>query len=195
MGLEANIMIGLFFLLRCRPPAAAVDNSRPPRRHHRHRGARHVHLALRRQGDERCRSSRRDPPSGRRASRCGCCCAATPISRACARSPKRLFDKGVTRIEFVDPNGKPAFPFEPDPNLPRYTASGGTPSTPSGAAIGGWSEMRAREHSFLGRRGVATDPPGQVRRSAQDGARPGRSRRRRRGRRGVPRGRPVIALA
>ena len=64
---------------------------------------------------------------------------------------KRLFDKGVTRIEFVDPNGKPAFPFEPDPNLPRYTASGGTPSTPSGAAIGGWSEMRAREHSFLGR--------------------------------------------
>jgi hypothetical protein len=64
---------------------------------------------------------------------------------------KRLFDKGVTRIEFVDPNGKPAFPFEPDANLPRYTASGGTPATPGGAAIGGWSEMRAREHSFLGR--------------------------------------------
>lgn len=64
---------------------------------------------------------------------------------------KKLFDKGVTRIEFVDPKGKPAFPFEPDPNLPRYTANGATPSTPTGSTIGGWSEMRAREHSFLGR--------------------------------------------
>lgn len=62
---------------------------------------------------------------------------------------KRLFDKGVTRIEFTDPNGKPAFPFEPDPNLPRYTASGGT--TTAGVPSGAWSEMRAREHSFLGR--------------------------------------------
>ncbi|MDB5679092.1 hypothetical protein [Sphingomonas bacterium] len=63
---------------------------------------------------------------------------------------KRLFDKGVTRIEFADPNGKPAFPFEPDPNLPRYTATGDTPAMPS-ATGGAWSEMRAREHSFLGR--------------------------------------------
>jgi len=63
---------------------------------------------------------------------------------------KRLFDKGVTRIEFIDPKGKPAFPFEPDPNLPRYTATGAVPTVPGGTA-GGWAEMRAREHSFLGR--------------------------------------------
>lgn len=62
---------------------------------------------------------------------------------------KRLFDKGVTRIEFADPKGKPAFPFEPDPNLPRYTATGG--ATTAGVPSGAWSEMRAREHSFLGR--------------------------------------------
>lgn len=65
----------------------------------------------------------------------------------------KLFDKGVTRIEFVDPNGKPAFPFEPDPNLPRYTAPAGAPNSLTGTSgeSGGWSEMRAREHSFLGR--------------------------------------------
>ncbi|THD37187.1 MAG: hypothetical protein E7773_03885 [Sphingomonas sp.] len=64
---------------------------------------------------------------------------------------KQLFDKGVTRIEFADPNGKPAFPFEPDPNLPRYTATGEVPSVPMGSAPSNWSENRAREHSFLGR--------------------------------------------
>ena len=82
---------------------------------------------------------------------------------------KKLFDKGVTRIEFADPNGKPAFPFEPDPNLPRYTATGAAPTTAGGAATGGWSEMRA-----------------QVRRGAPDGARTGRPRRRRCDCRGVP---------
>ena len=66
---------------------------------------------------------------------------------------KRLFDKGVTRIEFIDPNGKPAFPFQPDPNLPRYTAPAGAPTamTGTGTSSGGWMEMREREHSFLGR--------------------------------------------
>lgn len=63
---------------------------------------------------------------------------------------KQLFDKGVTRIEFADPNGKPAFPFEPDPNLPRYTATGDVP-TAATSGISNWSENRAREHSFLGR--------------------------------------------
>lgn len=64
---------------------------------------------------------------------------------------KRLFDKGVTRIEFVDPKGKPAFPFEPDPNLPRYTATGEVQGAVTGGGISNWSENRAREHSFLGR--------------------------------------------
>ncbi|HEX4695950.1 hypothetical protein [Sphingomonas sp.] len=73
-----------------------------------------------------------------------------PCVRKLAR---RLFDKGVTRIEFIDPQGKPAFPFQPDQNLPRYTAPNGAPNsmTGTGGEPGGWSEMRAREHSFLGR--------------------------------------------
>lgn len=63
----------------------------------------------------------------------------------------RLFAKGVTRIEFVDPQGKPAFPFEPDRNLPRYTAAPGAPAVAATGGGGAWSENRAREHSFVAR--------------------------------------------
>src|SRR3569623_2097400 len=46
-----------------------------------------------------------------------------------------------------------AFPCVPDPKLPRYTAPAGAPNSMTGTSggSGGWSEMRAREHSFLGR--------------------------------------------
>lgn len=50
------------------------------------------------------------------------------ISRASAdlacvrRIASRLFARGVTRIEFVDPEGRPSFPFDPPAGLPHYGA-------------------------------------------------------------------------
>ncbi|MBN8806889.1 MAG: hypothetical protein J0I47_01425 [Sphingomonas sp.] len=49
---------------------------------------------------------------------------------ACVRKiASKLFARGVTRIDFVDPQGKPSFPFDPPAGLPRYDsplASGGS---------------------------------------------------------------------
>jgi hypothetical protein len=40
---------------------------------------------------------------------------------ACVRRiASKLFSRGVTRIDFVDPQGKPSFPFDPPGGLPRY---------------------------------------------------------------------------
>lgn len=72
---------------------------------------------------------------------------------ACVRKiANKLFAKGVMKIVFVDPNGKPALPFDPPSNLPKYDASGAPAnlagSSPSTSA---WAETRAREHSFVSR--------------------------------------------
>jgi hypothetical protein len=62
------------------------------------------------------------------------------ISRADADLPcvrriaSKLFGRGVTRIEFVDPTGKPSFPFDPPVGLPRYPAPSGVAGDVSRAA-------------------------------------------------------------
>jgi hypothetical protein len=67
----------------------------------------------------------------------------------CARKiATKLFARGVMKVVFVDPNGKPARPFEPDSSLPHYGING-TPA-PSDDQ-GGYLETRAREHNFISR--------------------------------------------
>lgn len=68
----------------------------------------------------------------------------------CARKiATKLFARGVMKVEFVDPDGKPARPFEPDSKLPTYGSNGAlAPSDDQG----GYLETRAREHNFISRR-------------------------------------------
>jgi hypothetical protein len=72
---------------------------------------------------------------------------------ACVRKiASKLFARGVMRIIFVDPDGKPALPFDTSKEFPRYDTTSGAPGAASGGGgTGSWMEVRAREHSFISR--------------------------------------------
>ncbi len=75
---------------------------------------------------------------------------ARDVDFACARKiANRLFAKGVMKVVFVDPTGKPARPFEPNKELPKYDAAG-QPAAGSGT-YSAYMETRAKEHSFIAR--------------------------------------------
>lgn len=67
----------------------------------------------------------------------------------CARKiATKLFARGVMRVIFLDPSGKPARPFESGANLPDYRIKG-TPGRDDDQ--GGYLDTRAREHNFISR--------------------------------------------
>jgi hypothetical protein len=75
---------------------------------------------------------------------------------ACVRKiSSKLFARGVMKILFVDPDGKPALPFDTSKEYPRYDTTTGAPGAASGGGSGGgsgsWLELRAREHRFITR--------------------------------------------
>jgi hypothetical protein len=71
---------------------------------------------------------------------------------ACVRKiSAKLFARGVMRILFVDPDGKPALPFDTSKEFPRYDTTTGAPGAGGGGTTGSWVELRAREHRFITR--------------------------------------------
>ncbi|WP_157082739.1 hypothetical protein [Sphingomonas asaccharolytica] len=67
----------------------------------------------------------------------------------CARKiATKLFARGVMRVIFVDPNGKPSRPFESKSKLPDYRVKG---SLAPPDDQGGYLDTRAREHNFISR--------------------------------------------
>ena len=73
---------------------------------------------------------------------------------ACVRKiASKLFARGVMKIIFVDPNGKPALPFDPPAGTPKYDVPLGGPTNALGgnSGIGNYGDTRAREHSFIAR--------------------------------------------
>lgn len=65
----------------------------------------------------------------------------------------KLFDRGVMKVIFVDPQGRPALPFDRSKDLPRYTPGTDKPvgALGGGSGSGGYFDLRAREHNFISR--------------------------------------------